>query len=117
MNKRLVGTKTEELACTYLKNQGLRIVAMNFRSKFGEVDIVAYDNETLVFVEVKYRKTASSGFPEEAVDYRKINNICRVCDYYRVRHKVPDNIQIRFDVVAIEGDKVRWHKSAFDYVF
>ena len=115
MNKRALGTRKEELAARYLKQQGLEIKEVNFRNRFGEIDIIAADGDLTVFVEVKYRKNAAYGHPEEAVTYNKARTISKVADYYRIRYRMPDDAGIRFDVVAIEGDDIRWHKNAFDY--
>ena len=116
MNKREVGTAHEKKAGLFLENQGLRILCYNFRNRYGEIDIVAGDGEVTVFVEVKYRKDASKGMPEEAVDYRKQRRICRVADYYRMIHHMGDFSPVRFDVVAICGEEVRWYQNAFDYI-
>lgn len=116
MNKRAVGTKYEEMAAKYLTLQGLSVIEMNYRVRSGEIDIVARDNNFIVFVEVKYRRTASAGHPEEAVDYKKIKNICRTADHYRIYHKLNDEQYYRFDVVAIEDDSIRWYKNAYDYI-
>lgn len=76
---------------------------------------MAKDSNVLVFVEVKYRKTTSTGYPEEAVNFKKMKNICKLCDFYRVQRKISNNTQIRFDVVAIADNEIRWHKNAFPY--
>ena len=115
MNTRTVGSAKEEVAAAYLTEQGLYVKEKNFRSRYGEIDIVAKDGDVLVFVEVKYRKTASSGHPEEAVNLKKSKIICRVCDYYRIRYKIPSDTQVRFDVVAIEGENIKWYRNAFPY--
>ena len=116
MNKRTVGARTEDEAARFLTQCGLKIKEMNFRCRFGEIDIVAADGEYTVFVEVKYRKTARAGHPEEAVGISKAKKISKVSDYYRVRRKLPDDAKLRFDVVAIEGGEFRWYKNAFDYI-
>ena len=116
MNKRGVGTKKEDEAAKFLTRCGLKVTDLNFRSRFGEIDIVARDDDYVVFVEVKYRKTSSAGHPEEAVDVRKAQKISKVADYYRVVRKLPYDTKIRFDVVAIEGSEVRWYKNAFTYM-
>lgn len=115
MNKRDIGSKKEEMAARFLVECGLNIKQFNYRNRFGEIDIVAYDGDVLVFVEVKYRKTASAGHPEEAVNLKKARIISKVSDYYRMVHKISFNTQIRFDVVAIEGDTIRWYQNAFPY--
>lgn len=116
MNKRLIGEKKEKLAAYYLESHGIKILEMNYRNRIGEIDIIARDKNVLVFVEVKYRKTASAGHPEEAVNKNKIKNICKVADYYRMVHRINDSVPCRFDVIAIEGDDIRWHENAFAYM-
>ncbi len=115
MNKREVGSKKEDEAAKFLMLQGLKIKEHSFSCRFGEIDLIAADGAYTVFIEVKYRKTATSGHPEEAVDHKKARKISKTADYYRViRHMKEDDL-IRFDVVAIEGDKITWHKNAFEY--
>lgn len=116
MNKRAVGSDKEKMAREYLIQNGLRVLECNYRNKKGEIDIIAQDGMTLVFVEVKYRKTASLGHPEEAVNTIKMKKICNVASYYMLSKKYNSNTQCRFDVVAIEGDIIRWHKNAFEYI-
>ncbi len=117
MNKRETGSFKENEAAVYLEHNGLKIIERNFSCRFGEIDLVAEDGEYTVFTEVKYRKTASSGHPEEAVDHRKARKISKVSDYYRmIRHLRPDAM-IRFDVVAIEGSDIKWYKNAFEYIY
>lgn len=116
MNKRRVGSKYEDLAAEYLGSQGIRIIARNFRSRSGEIDIVGHDGEYYIFVEVKYRKDGVSGDPVEAVDMRKQYRISRVCDFFRVNRKLKDNDNVRFDVIAILGEEIKWYKNAFEYI-
>lgn len=103
------------MAGRFLEENGLRILEYNFRMRTGEIDIIARDGCYYVFVEVKYRKTASAGLPEEAVDYKKVRKICHVADYYRCTHHFDDSVPVRFDVIAIEGENIRWYKNAFAY--
>lgn len=115
MNTRRVGAAYEKKAGAFLESQGLIILQYNFRDRNGEIDIVARDRETTVFVEVKYRKDVGWGMPEEAVDCRKQGKICRVADYYRLLHHMGDFSPVRFDVVAICGEEIRWYPNAFEY--
>ncbi len=78
--------------------------------------MIGIHENCLVFVEVKYRKDTSKGMPEEAVDFRKQQRICRVADYYRMMHHMGDFSPVRFDVVAICGKEIRWFRNAFDYI-
>jgi len=95
-----LGKSGEDLAAKVLQKKGLKIITRNFRNKFGEIDIIAKDNETLVFVEVKTRASARFGLPEEAVTEAKQQQVIRVASSYLSQHKLL-NVPVRFDVVAI----------------
>jgi putative endonuclease len=95
-----LGRSGEEFACRYLTGKGYEIVARRFRMFRGEIDIIARDGETLVFVEVKARTDESHGRPEEAVTPGKQRQIRRIAQAYLVAHPHP-GVACRFDVVAI----------------
>lgn len=116
MNKRKVGSDKELIARNYLEQNKVKIYEQNFRSHKGEIDIIGYDDNTLVFFEVKYRKTDISGYASEAVGFSKQKTICRVSDYYRMIKQISEFYPCRFDVIAIDGDKIEWIKNAFDYI-
>ena len=117
MNKRALGAKYEALAASWLEGQGHRILVRNFRSRTGEIDLVALDERgdrpVLVFVEVKYRNTRTSGYAEEAVDAKKQMSIRRTADFYRVRYQVADSVPCRFDVIAFQNGRLRHIENAF----
>lgn len=115
-NNRAVGTKYEEKAEQFLKKQGIRIITKNFRCKQGEIDLVGVDGNCLVFIEVKYRATNNAGEPEDAVDIYKQKKICRVAEYFLYTHPHYANQMIRYDVIAIAGEEIRWHKAAFEHI-
>ncbi len=115
MNKRIVGAQYEEKAVLLLKSKGIRILERNFRNRFGEIDIIGYDQDTYVFIEVKYRKDRSAGDPACAVTTAKQRTICKVADYYRVCHNLSSNIACRFDVITILGEDIKWYQNAFPY--
>lgn len=117
LNKRKKGAEYEQLAVNFLKKQGASVLNINFRNRMGEIDIICTDGDYLVFAEVKYRKDNSKGTPEEAVNYRKQKNICKVADYYRMLHKISEFTPIRYDVIAICGDDIVWHKNAFEHIW
>lgn len=103
MSKIETGQSGEKLAVEFLKKQGFKIIETNFKSKFGEIDIVAREGDVLVFVEVKTRSSGQFGLPEEAVNWRKIQHIIKAGQYYRmVRKNLPESERI--DVVAIEKE-------------
>lgn len=115
MDRVSVGRAFEEKASAFLEEQGVRILERNFRCRQGEIDLVGIHEGCLVFVEVKYRRNERSGMPEEAVGARKQMKICRVSDYFRIRHPQYGAMQVRYDVVAVCAEETRWHKNAFFY--
>ena len=116
MNTRKQGAQKEQQVCAYLLSKGVRIREQNFRCRQGEIDLIGYDGEYLVFFEVKYRSSGNKGSAAEAVGYAKQKRICRVADYYRMVHHCMEDTPIRFDVVAIDGVQVTWIKDAFYYL-
>ncbi len=113
------GVSGETQAYHFLRGSGYKVVARNYRRRFGEIDLVAWDRDVLAFVEVKYRTRGEHGRPEEAVTPSKQRQICRVAREYRTRHRLHD-INYRFDIVAIQESatqgKARLIKDAFkDY--
>ncbi|MBO4981969.1 MAG: YraN family protein [Lachnospiraceae bacterium] len=116
MNRRQLGTDKEKLAAEYLEAQGMIILERNFRGRRGEIDLVGREGNYLVFVEVKYRSNTRMGAAMEAVDYRKQRQICRVADYYRYLHRLGSSTMIRYDVVAIQGEEIRWVRNAFPHM-
>ncbi|MDO4621664.1 MAG: YraN family protein [Eubacteriales bacterium] len=121
MNKRTVGAYYESCAAELLRRKGYAILARNYRCRTGEIDLIARDYGSdascpvLVFVEVKYRKHRGSGYPEEAVSYPKQKVICRTSDFFRMEKRIGDNVPIRFDVIAFDGNDVRHITDAFPY--
>ncbi len=115
MDKRAVGTAYEKLAGAYLEQQGYRVIEYNFHCRSGEIDVIARDGEYLVFVEVKYRRTAASGDPLEAVDLRKQRRISRAAAYYCLTHGYGESMPCRFDVAAVRGGQICVVKNAFEY--
>lgn len=114
MNRKKTGTAFEEIAANYLQKQGIRILEKNYRISQGEIDLIGEDKENIIFIEVKFRKTASYGYPWEAVSIHKQKKICNVARQYcycKGRNK-----QIRFDVVSICGEEIEWYPNAFEYV-
>jgi putative endonuclease len=96
---KVTGKIGEELAVDYLDKKGYKIIERNFRTRFGEIDIVCSDGETLVFVEVKTKIGHDFGEPEEMVDKKKISQVKRMGEVYLQDEKF-DGL-CRVDVVAI----------------
>lgn len=96
-----LGSAGEKLAIKLLKQKDYQILDKNFRSRFGEIDIIALEDKTLVFVEVKTRWTREYGPPEEAVTQRKIKSIIKTGEYFKLLHpELPE--ALRIDVVTID---------------
>ena len=100
----LFGRAGEDYAVTLLKNRGYQIITRNFRSRFGEIDIIPKDSETLVFVEVKTRLSRKFGEPEEAVTGQKLFKIQKVGEFFSLTHPTLPK-KFRIDVVAINLEK------------
>lgn len=115
MNKRKTGEAFEEKASLFLKKNGLQILERNYRCRFGEIDLIARDGKSYVFVEVKYRKGTISGSAVEAVTKTKQRRICRVAVYYLSTHCFSMDLPCRFDVIGIDGEQLCWIRDAFDF--
>ena len=103
MSTTIQGKYGEDLACEFLKEHGYKIIERNFRIRGGEIDIIAYDDNTLVYVEVKTRGSRQFGLPEEAVTYHKIRVMERAAKFWRANHRklnLPE--QERIDVVSVD---------------
>ncbi len=98
--KTALGRKGEDLAAAFLQRQGYGILARNYRRRYGEIDIVAEEGDTLVFVEVKTRKSNRFGSAWEAVTRAKQRQISLVALDYITRHRLQKR-NVRFDVVAV----------------
>ena len=116
MNKREVGSKYENIAVSYLQEQGYTILEQNYRNRIGEIDIIAKDKEYLCFIVVKYRKDNGCGTPRAAVNYPKQKNISKVSMYYMMKNGLSEWTPCRYDVVAIEGEKIALYKNAFEAI-
>jgi putative endonuclease len=109
------GRRGEDLASSHLEENSLLILDRNVRYPDGELDIVALDGATTVFVEVKRRRDSSLGSPAEAVTRTKRQRVVRAARRWLAAHPSRSRA-VRFDVVAVLGDPpaVTWIKSAFD---
>ena len=106
------GADAEQLAADFLVAKGMHIVARNFRTRFGEIDLVARDGESLVFVEVRLRTNDYFGGAADSVDVPKRSRVVAAARSYLAQmHPEPP---CRFDVVTLDGDSPRWIRAAFD---
>ena len=118
MRAKRVGKLGEDLAASYLEKKGYQILERNFKIRVGEVDIVAVDNDVVVFVEVKARSGVGFGIPAEAVTVRKQQQISKAALAYINNHSLQD-CDARFDVVSVlikdnETPQIELIENAFD---
>ena len=110
------GKQVEELAARHLKRRGYKIIARNYRTKAGEIDIIAREGRTLVFIEVKGRQSARYGSAKAAVTPRKQHQVSKVALWYLKENDQMD-AKARFDVVAVtrqDGeDRIEIVRNAF----
>lgn len=95
-----LGKRGEEIAVLYLTRKGFRIIERNYKARYGEIDIIAQDGDTLVFVEVKARAGTQYGTPQEAVTAGKLREIIKTAEYYATLHPGVSQ-SMRVDVVAV----------------
>ncbi len=115
--KRDLGGRGEDVAVRYLKKKGYKVIERNYRCLWGEVDLVARDKGTLVFIEIKARTSSGFGLPQEAVDIFKQRKLIQVAKAYMAEHHLTEAISTRFDVVAVQlipsGPEIELIKDAF----
>jgi putative endonuclease len=113
----LRGRKGERVACRFLMRHGYDILTRRYRSGAGELDIIAFDKETLVFVEVKTRSSGHFGEPWEFVDWKKQTIIRQTAERFIADHDM-NRYTYRFDIVSVLikaglKEKVRLFRNAF----
>jgi len=100
--RKKLGNQAEDEACAFLLKQGFRLLDRNFSTKLGEVDLIMQDGESLVFIEVRYRKNADFGGAAASITPKKQQRIIKAALAYHQKHAPQSSL--RFDVIAIEGD-------------
>ena len=108
---------SEDFALATLQEQQLQLLAQNFRTRQGEIDLILTDKIFLVFVEVRYRSSHFFGRPEETVNLKKQTRIRRTAEYFLSHYPNPNEQPCRFDVFSVSGQrenpKWKWIRSAF----
>ena len=111
-NHRLRGKKAEDVACRFLEKNGLNLIERNYQCRFGEIDIIMQDSDTIVFIEVRYRQSMTYGGAEASVDRNKQQKLVFTANHYIQKHSLSQ--AMRFDVVAIyPGESPHWITDAF----
>lgn len=117
--KRAFGEALENEAANFLLRQGLTLVCRNFQCKLGEIDLVMHNKGTLVFVEVRFRRSSLYGNAAETVDWRKRRKLQRTAQFYLQRSGMANRLPCRFDILGIAPDsgngslQFDWIRAAF----
>lgn len=109
------GVEAERWAAAYLQRQGLRLVAQNYRSRYGELDLIMQDGDTLVFVEVRQRGSAAFGGASASIDRHKQQRLIRTAQHYL--SGLARTPPCRFDAVLMDdagGHNAQWLRNAFE---
>ncbi|MBE9515663.1 MAG: YraN family protein [Proteobacteria bacterium] len=113
----LTGARAERSASLYLQKQGLTETDRNCRSPYGEIDLIMRDQQTVVFVEVRYRKSGCFGLAQETIGRGKQQRIIRTAQWYLQQNRKLSDQPCRFDIVAITGTgkekHIDWISNAF----
>ena len=107
------GESDENLAATFLERQGLKILERNYRCRFGEIDLIASSGATLVFVEVRARRSSAFGGAAGSITAAKRRRLVAAARHYLARRRA--DRACRFDVVLLQGDerRIEWVANAF----
>ncbi len=114
LNTKQKGDYGENKAAAYLKRKGYKILERNYRTRFGEIDIIARKKDVVAFVEVKARSNDDFGTPDEAVDFRRQCRMCRTAKFYMMNK---DETSVRFDVIEVylTDGRINHYEDAFYY--
>ena len=121
MDRQMIGKDAEQKALKFIEQQGLNIITTNYHCRLGEIDLIARDKKTLVFIEVRARSHQQWGGASASVDSRKQRKIIKAAAHFLSKHQAYRDSACRFDVIAFEakphsgtGDSCPvWYKDAF----
>ena len=111
------GKIAEDIAAGFLTKRGIKLLDRNFHCRFGEIDLIGFDQEILIFIEVRYRKNEHRSAVIETIDQHKCRKLVITSEYFLNRYRIYQSNQCRYDVITITGelDKpvIEWIKNAF----
>lgn len=117
-DRQLVGRQAEDLALSYLQSQRLKLVCRNWSCRHGELDLVMLDGDTVVFVEVRYRRHSAWGGALESIDQRKRQKLVRTAQLFLQQEGRWSSNPCRFDVVTLQASSPattpNWIRNAFE---
>ena len=113
------GWLSEKMGLRYLKKQGMCLQAKNFACRYGEIDLIMLEKDTLVFIEVRFRTSSFFGTASESITSHKISRCRAAAEYYLIKHPQQQWRECRFDVLTIDCNpstqkkELMWIKNAF----
>lgn len=116
MNKREIGKLGEDIAVKFFESQNIKIIKRNYFTKFGEIDLIGFENKTIIFIEVKLRYSSGFGVPYESVNQKKLDRLRKSALMFLSENNYGE-IDCRFDVLSLqyipvdESFKVEWFKD------
>ena len=113
MDKKASGKQGEDQAAAFLKSSGMEIIAQNYRSKTGEIDIIALERETIIFIEVKTWSVFGMEDLRYGVDIKKQRKIIKTAKFFLSENRKYSNMAIRFDVIFVSNNSINHLASAF----
>ncbi len=113
------GQQAETLACEFLSDKGLKLITKNYHCRYGEIDLIMQQDQTIVFVEVRSRKSNSLVDSASSVNWSKQQKLQRTAENYLQKNNVHSSIPARFDVIAVTNNKdkstqIDWIQNAFE---
>ncbi len=112
MNTRVIGSLKEELAISYLEENGFEILERNFKCKIGEIDVIAKKEKSIRFIEIKYRKGNVAGGVHYAISQKKLLKIFKVAEYYIMINHLSD-LMLSIDALLIEDEEITYLENIF----
>jgi len=113
MERDKIGRKHEDIALRYLEEKGLTLRSRNYHWRQGEIDLIMQDGKVIVFVEVRFRRSARFGGAGASIDIRKQHRLLMTAERYLQSLKAEH--AARMDVITVDGDNINWIKNAFGH--
>ena len=112
MNTRVIGALKEDLAISYLEENGFEIIERNFKCKIGEIDVIAKKDDVIRFIEIKYRKGNVAGGAHYAISNQKLIKISKIANFYIITHP-NSNSSYSIDAIIIENENIEYFENIF----
>lgn len=115
MDTQIIGFQAEQDAFKFLEKRGLILLARNYRSPLGEIDLIMRDHHTVVFIEVRKRTKNHFGTASETVTRAKQQKIISTATHYLQKQQWFDKVLCRFDIIGISSSQIEWIQDAFSF--